>query len=146
MRFAAKFGASDEDLVTAMESKPEANLGGGVSKFRIARPGHGKSGGARMIVALKTAERAVLMYGFEKKDLGNIRNDELTEFKKAAKIYLAYTDSELNEIVSKGALVQINKQATQVAETRSRYGKGIQERGNGGHSRKHGRPAQGWGD
>jgi hypothetical protein len=31
------------------------------------------------------------MYGFEKKDLGNIRQDELKEFKASAKIYLGYS-------------------------------------------------------
>jgi len=111
MRFASNFGVSHDELVKAMADLPEANLGGGVCKYRIARKGEGKSGGARLIVAMKIGARAVLMFGFEKKDLGNIRKDELTQFKRAARIYLSYTDRELDEIIRQGAMVQLSKPA-----------------------------------
>lgn len=109
MRFAEKFGASTGDLVAAMKAEPEANLGGGVCKFRMAREGGGKSGGARVIVALKAGVRVVMMFGFEKKDMDNITQTELREFRKAAKIYLAFSDLELDEAVNEGALIQVSE-------------------------------------
>ena len=45
MRFARKFGVSDQDLWDAAHEEPDADLGGGVFKFRLAR-----EGGARVQV------------------------------------------------------------------------------------------------
>jgi hypothetical protein len=55
----------------------DADLGGGLIKQRIARPGQGKSGGHRTIIAYKEGKRAVLLYGFPKKDKENLEDDEL---------------------------------------------------------------------
>jgi hypothetical protein len=44
----------------------DADLGGGLIKQRVARPGQGRSGGFRMIVVYRTKERAVFIYGFAK--------------------------------------------------------------------------------
>jgi hypothetical protein len=46
----------------------DADLGGHVIKQRVARPGRGKSGGYRVIIALQTKERAVFLYGFAKNE------------------------------------------------------------------------------
>jgi hypothetical protein len=35
MRFARKFGVSDQDLWDAAQGEPDADLGGGVFKFRM---------------------------------------------------------------------------------------------------------------
>ena len=53
MRFARKFGVSDQDLWDAAQREPDADLGGSVFKFRLAREGEGTSGGARSIVAIE---------------------------------------------------------------------------------------------
>lgn len=81
MRFAKKFKVSANLLLAALQEPPDADLGGDVFKYRLARSGEGTRGGARMIVAVRKAQRVVLMYGFEKKDLPNIRQDELKELK-----------------------------------------------------------------
>lgn len=107
MRFARKFGATEQDLWDAIQKTPDADLGGGVFKFRLARKGAGASGGARAIVAMKSDQRVVFMYGFEKKDLGNIRKDELKEFKALAKIYLGLSDEKVSELKGKGVLIEI---------------------------------------
>jgi hypothetical protein len=86
MRFARRFGSGGQDLWEAVHEKPDADLGGGVFKFRLARKGEGASGGARAIVAMKAGQRVVLMYGFEKKDMANIQPDELKQFRSSAKI------------------------------------------------------------
>jgi hypothetical protein len=68
-RFAKKEGITDEELretVNQLEAgQADADLGGGVYKVRLARPGEGKSGGYRVIVFLKVkAGRFMLMVFF----------------------------------------------------------------------------------
>ena len=76
-RFARKAGINDEDLWRAISQAEQglidADLGGGVVKLRVARTGEGKSGGSRSIVLFRLRKLAVYVYGFEKKDRGNIR-------------------------------------------------------------------------
>ncbi len=104
MRFARNFGATEQDLWDAIQKTPDADLGGGVFKFRLARKGQGTSGGARAIVAMKSGHRVVFMYGFEKKDLANIRKDELKAFKTSAKIYLGFSDEQMSELTQQGLI------------------------------------------
>jgi hypothetical protein len=46
----------------------DANLGGGVVKQRVARPGAGRSGGYRSLLFFRTGARAVFAFGFAKSD------------------------------------------------------------------------------
>jgi hypothetical protein len=107
LRFARKFGASDQDLWDALQEDPDADLGGGVFKFRLAREGGGKSAGARSIVAMKKGQRIVMMFGFEKKNLSNIDDKELKGFKKLAKIYLGGSEQQIDSLVKAGELTEI---------------------------------------
>lgn len=107
MRFARRFGISNEGLWKAVNGAYDADLGGGIFKFRLAREGEGTSGGARALIAMKAGQRAVLMFGFEKKDLANITPEELKEFRKAARIYLGYSEEEMTAIVKEKALLEI---------------------------------------
>jgi hypothetical protein len=118
MRFARSFGACQQDLWEAVQEKPDADLGGGVFKFRLAREGQGTSGGARAIVAMKVGRRAVMMYGFNKKDMGNIRKDELKEFKASAKIYLGFSDEQISELVRKRVLTEIMPEPKSVRQAK----------------------------
>jgi hypothetical protein len=110
-RFARKARISDEALRQAAQRANEglidADLGGGVIKQRIALAGKGKSGGSRSIVLFKKAERAVFVYGFEKKDLANIRPDELEAFRDLAEVVLSYTEAEMARRLEDGALIEI---------------------------------------
>ena len=81
IRFARRFGIDDEDLWDTVNGAFDADLGGGVFKYRLARKGEGTSGGARALIAMKVGQRAVLMFGFEKKDLANIAPDELRGYR-----------------------------------------------------------------
>ena len=107
MRFAKRFGIEDAELWQAVHRDFDADLGGGVFKFRLARHGEGTSGGARALVAMRVGDRVVLMYGFEKKDQANIRANELSEFRKAARIYLGYSDQQMSVIVREKVLAEI---------------------------------------
>lgn len=122
MRFARRFGISDAELWQAVNQNFDADLGGGVFKFRLARPGEGASGGARAIVAMKVGLRVVLMFGFEKKDLANIKTDELRAFRKAARVYLAYSEEEMTAIVWEKSLSEIAKPSPAKGE---RHGKSV---------------------
>jgi len=77
-RFARREGMSDEALREAIERAErgliDADLGGGLIKQRIARPGGGRSGGYRTIIAYRIADRAVFLDGFAKSEQGNISN------------------------------------------------------------------------
>lgn len=70
----------------------DADLGGGVIKLRLARDGQGRSGGYRSIVLYRAAKRAVFVYGFAKSDRSNLDDDELVQFKKAARHVLALSE------------------------------------------------------
>jgi hypothetical protein len=111
MRFARKFGSSSENLWSSLQEDPDADLGGGVFKYRLAREGEGTSGGGRAIVAMKAGQLIVMMYGFEKKDLDNIKNDELKAFRVAAKNYLALTDVEIADLLKRKMLEEIKAPA-----------------------------------
>ena len=65
----------------------DAELGGGVIKQRIARPGEGKSGGYRSVILFRKGELAFFVYGFAKSGRDNIEPDEVDGFKKLAKGY-----------------------------------------------------------
>jgi len=106
-RFARRMHVSDEALWEALLSPPDADLGGGLFKYRIARPGEGERGGGRALIALKVGRRAVLMFGWEKKDMENITAKELKQYRDLAKIYLAYTDQEMTQWVNANVLIEI---------------------------------------
>lgn len=110
-RFARKEKISDAVLWEAVERAEkglvDADLGSGVIKQRIARPGAGKSKGYRSIVLYRTGEKAFFVYGFSKSELGNIRDDELEQFKKAARITLALTDEQIRLLVANDQLEEV---------------------------------------
>jgi len=132
MRFARRFGIDDEALWDALNGPCDADLGGGVFKYRLARQGEGTSGGARALIAMNVGRRAVLMFGFEKKDMANIKPDELKGFRKAAKIYLGYGEEEITAIVKEKALFEIA-----APKKGAEHGKSVQERSIRGTARKH---------
>lgn len=107
MRFARRFGIGTSELRQVVNGQWDADLGGGVFKFRLARRGQGTSGGARAIVAMKAGRRVVLMFGFEKKDQANIKADELRAFRDAARVYLGYSEEEMTAIAQAKALSEI---------------------------------------
>jgi hypothetical protein len=112
-RFAKKARISDADLwkiaCLANEGLIDADLGGGVIKQRIARVGEGKSGGSRSIILFRKDERAVYIYGFEKKDMANIKPNELEAFRELAEVILGYSQAEMTKRVEDGALFNVEE-------------------------------------
>ena len=107
MRFARRFGIGDGALWETVNGAWDADLGGGLFKFRLARQGEGSSGGARALIAMRVGQRAVLMFGFEKKDQANIGPNELRAYRKAAGIYLGLSEDEIAAIVKQKLLSEI---------------------------------------
>jgi hypothetical protein len=110
-RFARKERIEDvairDAVARAERGLIDADLGGGVVKQRVARPGQGRSGGYRTLVLLKAGERAVFAYGFAKSDRGNVREDELTALRELATELLGYDDGELARALGAGALIEV---------------------------------------
>lgn len=70
VRYVRQEHISDHGLRDAIERAErgliDADLGGGVIKQRVARTGQGRSGGYRMLIAYRSGNRAVFMYGIAK--------------------------------------------------------------------------------
>ena len=119
-RFARKQDISDKAIVQAMERAEQglidADLGGGVIKKRVARPGQGKSGGFRTVVLYRTAERAFFVYGFAKSDRDNIGKDEEAQFRKAAGYVLGLSDEQLAVLIGKGQFSEVHDHDEEIPE------------------------------
>ena len=111
-RFARREGMSDEALREAIERAErgliDADLGGGLIKQRIARPGGGRSGGYRTIIAYRTGNRAVFLDGFAKSEQDNISADELTEFRAIAQNWLNANPTILRSAIEEGLLLEMS--------------------------------------
>jgi hypothetical protein len=111
IRFADKAGIPDVALCRAVREAERgliaADLGGGVIKQRIARPGQGKSGGFRTLIVFRAGARAIFVHGFAKNEKDNIERDELVALKKLAGELLAYDDKKIVRVAASGVLVQV---------------------------------------
>jgi hypothetical protein len=110
-RFVKKTRISDDILCEAIRDAARgliaADLGGGVIKQRIARPGQGKSGGFRTLIVFRAGTRAVFVHGFAKNEKDNIEKDELVALKKLAAGLLAYDDKAIARVVASGVFVEM---------------------------------------
>ncbi len=111
-RFAKKQKLENSALREAIERAEQglidADLGGGVIKQRVARPGQGRSSGYRTIILYRQAERAFFVYGFAKSQQDNISSDEQAAFKQAAGHILDLSDEHLKELIRKGQFSEVD--------------------------------------
>ena len=119
-RFARKQGITDKALGAAVARAErgliDADLGGGVIKQRVARPGQGKSGGFRTIILYRATERAFFVYGFAKSNRENIDNDEEATFRKAAVHVLGLSEEHLAELIAKGQFSEVHEHGEEIPE------------------------------
>ncbi len=110
-RFAGKAGLDDAALLDAAravaEGRFDADLGGGVFKQRVARPGGGKSGGFRTIILFRLGGHGFFVHGFAKNEKPNITAKETRALKKLADTLLALSDADIDTAVKAGELKAI---------------------------------------
>ena len=110
-RWAKTESISDQALIKAAaelnEGLVDAALGGNVYKKRVAKPGQGKSGGYRTILAFKIKDKAFFMYGFAKNQRANISAKELVALKRLASELLSYSVAKLKKTIENGELIEV---------------------------------------
>ncbi len=85
------------------------DLGSGLYKVRIAKQGQGRSGGYRTILIYRENKRAMFIYGFEKNDIDNIDKATLNDYKRYAKTFLEFSESEISKLVANGTIFQMEE-------------------------------------
>jgi hypothetical protein len=110
-RFARQNKISDKELSKTIEQINkgliDAQLGKGVYKQRLARPGEGKSAGYRTIIIFQKERHAFFVYGFSKSHVDNIDVKEEEAFREMAKYILALSDKELATLIEKGEFMEV---------------------------------------
>jgi len=111
-RFARQESILDETLAKAIRDAESgliaAELGGGLIKLRVARPGRGKSAGYRTLIAYSRGRRAVFLLGFAKNEQENIDLKQLADLKAAATDILSQSDHALDLQIEEGWLQEVN--------------------------------------
>jgi hypothetical protein len=114
-RWANQQGISKESLCRAVREMRaglyEANLGGHLLKKRIARPGRGKRGGFRTLVATNFGDLYIFLYGFAKSDQENLEPDEVSELRKWATVFVEMAPLERMKAEEIGEITRIDSDA-----------------------------------
>jgi hypothetical protein len=111
VRYARRARITDRSLSEAIERATrgliDADLGGGIIKQRVARTGHGRSGGYRMLVAYRAGIRAVFLYAFAKNERENIAPDELLTLREIGAGWLTADAQQIARAVDEGILQEV---------------------------------------
>jgi hypothetical protein len=84
-----------EAIARAERGLIDADLRGGLIKQRVARPGKGRSGGYRVIVAYRAKGRAVFLFGFAKSDRENVDSRELESLRAFGNRWLTANETQI---------------------------------------------------
>lgn len=110
-KFARKQEISDAALIKAIERAEagliDADLGGGIIKQRLARKGEGKSGGYRTVIAFRSGDRAMFLFGFAKSARVNLSTLELTQFRAIGRAFLEAKAPDVERAVAMGLLSEV---------------------------------------
>jgi hypothetical protein len=110
-RFARRQRIEDRSLIEAIARAGrgliDADLGGGIIKQRVARPGQGRSGGHRMLIAYRAGDRAVFLYGFAKNERDNIDADELVTLREIGGAWLDAAPRRIERALSEKTLEEV---------------------------------------
>ena len=83
------------------------SLGGGLFKVRVASFDGGKSSGFRTFIVYRENDRAVIVYGFTKKEKDNLDKSELKSFKKMSKDILGLSEKEMQTAIKNEVFLEI---------------------------------------
>ena len=110
-RFARREKIADAVLCDAVDRAErgliDADLGRGLIKQRLARPGQGRSGGFRTLLVYRARTRSVFVYGFPKSERDNIDPDELVFWRKVAAAYLAMNGDKLAASIASDEITEV---------------------------------------
>ena len=110
-RFANREGIGDLALCDAVErigkGLVDADLGGGVVKQRVARPGQGRSRGVRAILVLRRGEQAFFIHGFAKSARANLRQSELRAVRALADELARLDEAALGAMLANGTISEV---------------------------------------
>ena len=85
----------------------DADLGGSLYKKRVARPGSGKSGGYRTLLAARIGSRYVFLHGFPKSATANITREEKRALQFAGQVFLELPVGNLSKALQSGVLLEV---------------------------------------
>ena len=110
-RFQRRERIADKALANAVRSAEgglvDADLGGGLIKQRVARPGRGKSTGYRTVIAYRHGDRAVFLLGFAKNERANIDDDELEDLRGQARVLLRLSADQIEAALAAEELTEV---------------------------------------
>jgi hypothetical protein len=111
VRYVRKERIADASLVEAVDRADrglvDADLGGGIIKQRVARSGQGRSSGYRMLLAYRTANRAVFLYAFAKNERENIGHNELLAWREIGARWLVEEERGIGRAIKEEELEEI---------------------------------------
>ena len=87
----------------------EADLGAGLFKKRLARPGGGKSGGYRAIVAYRPprTDRVLVAYAFAKNAASTLTQQGHEALSKVAQAFVTADDEQLAELLASRDVTEV---------------------------------------
>jgi hypothetical protein len=110
-RFTRQHGVGDASLVAAVERAMrgliDADLGGHIIKQRVARPGHGKRGGFRMLIGIRS-DLAIFLFGFAKNERDNIDDGQLKTLRDIVASWFAAGETKITQALEDGLLIEVH--------------------------------------
>ncbi|HLX53355.1 MAG TPA: type II toxin-antitoxin system RelE/ParE family toxin [Aquella sp.] len=104
----------NEVLVKAIEEMAcgliDADLGGGLFKKRVPRPGFGKRSGYRTLIATNLEDKWFFILGFAKNEQDNIDAAELVALQKYAKFLLNISKEDIKHSLQSNELVELKNE------------------------------------
>lgn len=112
-RFARDERIDDKSLVDAIKRAADglvdADLTGGLIKQRVARQGQGRRGGYRVLIAFRSQDFSVFLYGFAKSDRENLDPKELRAVQQLAAHWLTASPPAIQQALTDGKLVEVRQ-------------------------------------
>lgn len=110
-RFARQERVVDARLVSAIDAAQrglvDADLGGGLIKQRLARSGKGKRGGYRLLIAFRTENLAIFLFGFAKNERDNIDDLQMKTLREIASVWFGANATKIAQAVRDGVLIEV---------------------------------------